>query len=141
MINSALVNVFILIWEFSVCVGHIHSLSPISSQINFPSLLTQFCAISPSLHQRQSVMPKYSQTHNPPSPRNYKVPIAAWLDMEFHSRYPFPGCNLVSLELVQVFCVLSQLLWVNMHTALLCPKDYHFWLQTMRHWLYIQKCI
>lgn len=72
-----------------MCVGHIHSPSPISFQINIPSFLTQFCAISPSLHQGQSVMPKYSQTYNPSSPRNYKLPIAAWLDIEFHSRSLF----------------------------------------------------
>ena len=125
MINSARVNVLILIWEFCVCVGHIHSPTPISFQINVPSFLTQFSAISPSLHQGQSVMPKYSQACNPSSPRHYKLPVVAWLDMEVHSRSPFPGCNLVWLERVQGFGMLSQLLCVDTHTALLCPKDYH----------------
>lgn len=53
-----------------------------------------------------------------PSPGSYPFPLAPQLRVGLHASFPSPCWDFIWLELVQVLCVLSQLLWVHMCNCL-----------------------
>lgn len=59
-------------------------------------------------------------------PRSYQLPIVPYLGVGIHTHLPSQCWNFVCSESVQVSCLLSQLLWIQMFNCPAVSRKHHF---------------